>query len=72
MVWNIPVKLTAILDSQFLFHMCLYQLIQFDEKIKYRAMIEFLHLRGNTHMQIKTELDSLYGASTPSFATMKK
>ncbi|KAL6264243.1 hypothetical protein P5V15_004331 [Pogonomyrmex californicus] len=33
------------------------------EKIEYRAVIKFLHLKGNTPAQIKIELDAVYGDS---------
>jgi [histone H3]-lysine36 N-dimethyltransferase SETMAR len=42
------------------------------EKIEYRAVIKFLHLKGNTPAQIKAELDAVYGDSSPSFATVKR
>src|SRR5436190_23298789 len=42
------------------------------EKIEYRAVIKFLHLKGNTSAQIKAELDAVYGDSAPSFATVKR
>ncbi|KAL6268025.1 hypothetical protein P5V15_001107 [Pogonomyrmex californicus] len=42
------------------------------EKIEYRAVIKFLHLKGNTPAQIKIELDAVYGDCVPSFATVKK
>lgn len=39
--------------------------------MEYRAVIKYLHLKGNTPTQIKTELDVVYGDSVPSFATVK-
>ncbi|KYN15691.1 hypothetical protein ALC57_12093 [Trachymyrmex cornetzi] len=42
------------------------------EKIEYRALIKFLHLKGNTSTQMKAELDAVYGDSAPSFATVKR
>ncbi|XP_011647659.1 histone-lysine N-methyltransferase SETMAR-like [Pogonomyrmex barbatus] len=42
------------------------------EKIEYRAVIKFLHLKGNTPTQIKAELDAIYEDSAPSFATVKR
>ncbi|KYN18346.1 hypothetical protein ALC57_09342 [Trachymyrmex cornetzi] len=42
------------------------------EKIEYRVIIKFLHLKGNTSTKIKAELDSVYGDSAPSFATVKR
>lgn len=41
------------------------------EKIEYRAVIKYLFLKGNTPTQIKDELDSVYGDSSPSFTTVK-
>ena len=41
------------------------------DKIKYRAVIKYLFLKGNMPMQIKDELDSVYGDSGPSFTTVK-
>jgi len=35
-------------------------------------VIKFLYLKGNTPTQIKTELDTIYGDSTPSFVTIKR
>lgn len=31
------------------------------EKFVYRAMIKYLHLKGNTPTHIKIELDAIYG-----------
>ena len=41
------------------------------EKIEYRAVINYLFLKGNTPMQIKDKLDAVYGDSAPSFTTVK-
>ena len=41
------------------------------EKFEYRAVIKYSFLKGNTHMQIKDELDSVYGDSSQSFTTVK-
>lgn len=41
------------------------------DKIECRAVIKFLHLKNNTPTQIKTEMDSVYGESAPSFSTVK-
>ena len=41
------------------------------DKIEYRAVIKYLFLKGNTPMQIKVELDSVYGNSARSFTTVK-
>ncbi|KYN13635.1 hypothetical protein ALC57_14173 [Trachymyrmex cornetzi] len=42
------------------------------EKIEYRVLIKFLHLKGNTSTQIKAELDAVYEDPAPSFATVKR
>lgn len=36
------------------------------------SVIKFLHLKGNTPTQIKAELDTVYGDSAQSFATVKR
>ena len=41
------------------------------DKIEYRAVIKYLFLKGNTPMEIKDQLDSVYGDSAPSFTTVK-
>lgn len=41
------------------------------DKIECRAVIKFLYLKKNTPTQIKTEMDSIYGKSAPSFSTIK-
>lgn len=41
------------------------------DKIEYRAVIKFLHLKGNTSTEIKAELISVYGDRAPSFSTIK-
>ena len=42
------------------------------EKIEYRSIIEYLHLKGNMPAQVRTELDTVYGEAAPSFATVKR
>jgi hypothetical protein len=42
------------------------------DKIEYRAVIKFLHLKGNSPMQIKAKFDNLYGHFAPPFATVKR
>lgn len=42
------------------------------EKVEYRAVIKFLHLKGKTNDEIKSELDSVYGNHSPSIATVKR
>ncbi|PRD32449.1 UNVERIFIED_CONTAM: Follicle-stimulating hormone receptor [Trichonephila clavipes] len=41
------------------------------DKIKYRAVVKYLFLKGNTPTQIKDELNHVYGDSSPSFTTVK-
>jgi len=40
------------------------------EKEQYRAVIRFLFLQGKTRLEIKNSLDSVYGDSSPSAATV--
>lgn len=42
------------------------------QRVEYRAVIKYLYLKGNTPTQIKAELDTVYGDSAPSFATVKR
>ena len=42
------------------------------EKIEYRAVIKFLHLKGKKNDEIKTELDSVYHDQAPSLSTIKR
>ncbi|CAG9827712.1 unnamed protein product [Diabrotica balteata] len=41
------------------------------EKVEYRSVIKFLHKKGKTNMQIKADLDEVYGEVAPSLATVK-
>ncbi|GFT46524.1 histone-lysine N-methyltransferase SETMAR [Trichonephila clavipes] len=41
------------------------------DKIEYQTVIKYLFLKGNTHTQIKVELDSVYGSSEPPFTLVK-
>ncbi|GFU41928.1 histone-lysine N-methyltransferase SETMAR [Trichonephila clavipes] len=41
------------------------------DKIEYRVIVKYLFLKGNAPTQIKVELDSVYGDSTPSFTSVK-
>ena len=41
------------------------------DKIEYRAVIKYFFLKGNTSMQIKDELDLVYGDSAASFTSVK-
>ena len=41
------------------------------DKIEYRSIIKYLFLKGNKPMQIKDELDSVYGDSVSSFTIVK-
>ena len=40
------------------------------EKSEFRAVIQYLHLRGLTPKVIKTELDEVHGMTVPVFATV--
>lgn len=42
------------------------------DKIKYRAVIKHFVLKGLTLTEIKNELDSTLGDTSPSFSTVKK
>ncbi|EFN64175.1 Putative uncharacterized protein FLJ37770, partial [Camponotus floridanus] len=42
------------------------------DKIEYRAVIKYFVLEGLTATEIKNELDSTLGDSSPSFSTVKK
>lgn len=42
------------------------------KKLEYRAVIQFLHLKGNIQTQIKAELETACGDSAPSFATVDR
>ena len=39
-------------------------------KMKYRAVIRFLHLKGNSVITIHTELMEVYGNNSPSYGTV--
>ncbi|XP_031328764.1 uncharacterized protein LOC116159819 [Photinus pyralis] len=41
------------------------------EIIEYRSVIKFLHKKGKTNVQIKADLDEVYGEAAPSLATVK-
>lgn len=41
------------------------------DKIEYRAVIKFLRLKGKSPIEIKAELDMIYGETFPSFFTVK-
>ena len=41
------------------------------EKIEYRAVMKFLHLKEKKTQEIKDELDSVYAEASPSITTVK-
>ncbi|XP_031356780.1 uncharacterized protein LOC116180792 [Photinus pyralis] len=41
------------------------------EIIEYRSVIKFLHKKGKTNVQIKADLDEVYGEAAPLLATVK-
>lgn len=41
------------------------------DNFEYRAVIKFLHLKGNLTKQIKGELDAEYGDTAPSLSMVK-
>ena len=43
----------------------------FSSKVKYRAVIRYLYLKGKTHQEIHCELTNVYGSSAPSYAQVK-
>ena len=40
----------------------------FSSKVKYRAVIRYLYLKGKTGKEIHGELADVYGSSAPSYA----
>ena len=43
----------------------------FSSKVEYRAVIQFLYLKGKTGQEIHCELTNVYGSSAPSYADVK-
>ena len=42
------------------------------EKEQYRSVFRYLFLKGQTRTEIFKELNEVYGADSPSFATIKR
>ena len=45
--------------------------VSFLSKVKYRAVIRYLYLKGKTGQEIHCELTNVYGSSAPSYAQVK-
>ena len=45
--------------------------VSFSSKVEYRAVIQYLYLKGKTGQEIHCELTSVYGSSAPSYAQVK-
>ena len=45
--------------------------VSFSSKVEYRAVIQYLHLKGKTGQEINCELTNVYGSSAPSYAQVK-
>ena len=43
----------------------------FSSKVEYRAVIQYLYLKGKTGKEIHGELADVYGSSAPSYAQVK-
>ena len=43
----------------------------FSSKVKYRAVIRYLYLKGKTGQEIHCDLTNAYGSSAPSYAQVK-
>ena len=43
----------------------------FSFKVEYRAVIQYLYLKGKTSKEIQDELAEVYGSSAPSYAQVK-
>ena len=43
----------------------------FSSKVEYRAVIQYLYLKGKTGQEIHCELTNVYGSSAPSYAQVK-
>ena len=43
----------------------------FSFKVEYRAVIQYLYLKGNTEKEIHGELADVYESSAPSYAQVK-
>ena len=45
--------------------------VSFLSKVEYRAVIQYLYLKGKTGQEIHCELTNVYGSSAPSYAQVK-
>ena len=45
--------------------------VRFTSKVEYRAVIQYLYLKGKTGQVIHCELTNIYGSSAPSYAHVK-
>ena len=45
--------------------------VSFSSKVGYRAVIQYLYLKGKTGQEIHCKLTNVYGSSTPSYAQVK-
>ena len=45
--------------------------VSFSSKVEYRAVIQYLYLKGKTGQEIHCELTNVYGSSAPSYAQVK-
>ena len=45
--------------------------VRFSSKVEYRAVIQYLYLKGRTGQEIHCELTNVYGSSAPSYAQVK-
>ena len=45
--------------------------VSFSSKVEYRAVIQYLYLKGKTGQEIHCELTNVYGSSAQSYAQVK-
>ena len=45
--------------------------VSFSSKVEYRAVIQYLYLKGKTGQEILCELTNVYDSSAPSYAQVK-
>ena len=45
--------------------------VRFSSKVEYRAVIQYLYLKGKTGQEIHCELTNVYGSSAPSYAQVE-
>ena len=61
-------------DFHALFQDMFYTWVQkacFSSQVEYRAVIQYLYLKGNTGKEIHGELADVYGSSAPYYAQVK-